>query len=265
MDHWQIGRLYVKILNKSFLKPLRRPESGHIFHRGHGLEVVCSKEKSPFTTKSENMACRPEEGLLRGLPPTSRHLPHRPLICLVSLDPVDPEILEHLAAALTHLFSLPVRILPPRPLPSHTLHVVRNQHHSTQLLEYLLNSPERADCPDHEEPFRILGITAVDLYIPIFTFVFGEAQLEGQAAIISTFRPRGGGDSEVKPPREVFLSRLIKLSLHELGHTFGISHCRREGCPMGFAPNLEKLDQKNLEFCEYCQILLADYYTRNGL
>lgn len=177
----------------------------------------------------------------------------RPFLGLVPLNPVDPEILHHLRTAIADFFSLPVRILPPQPLPLHTYHMARNQYHSTQLLEFLLLEV-------HGEPFRLLGITTVDLYIPIFTFVFGEAQLDGKAAIISTFRP-GGGESNLPPPRPLLLERLIKLSLHEVGHTFGLGHCRQPGCLMGFAANLEILDQKNLEFCEYCRILLADYFN----
>jgi archaemetzincin len=82
---------------------------------------------------------------------------------------------------------------------------------------------------------QILGITAADLYIPIFTFVFGEAQLDGRAALISTFRPGGGADG-FQPPRPVFLGRLLKLSLHELGHAFGLGHCHQPGCLMVFPP-----------------------------
>jgi len=177
---------------------------------------------------------------------------------LVPLDAVDPEILRHLSTAIAKALTLPVRILPAKPLPLNTFHVTRNQYYSTQLLEYLLN------CAGHGEHFRILGITAVDLYIPIFTFVFGEAQLDGKAAIISTFRPRGEA-SGIRAPHSIFLKRLLKLSLHELGHTFSLPHCRQEGCLMGFAANLEQLDKKDLEFCNYCRIMLADYYDRNGL
>ena len=177
----------------------------------------------------------------------------RPFLGLVPLGDVDLQVLQHLRPAIAEFLSLPVQILSPHPLPPHTYHLHRNQYHSTQLLEYLLNN-------DHGEAFRVLGITAVDLYIPIFTFVFGEAQLDGKAAIISTFRPGGGADN-IRPRQPIFLERLIKLSLHELGHTFNLPHCRREGCLMGFAANLEILDQKNLKLCEYCRILLADYFN----
>jgi archaemetzincin len=177
----------------------------------------------------------------------------RPFLGLVPLGHVDLQVLQHLRTAIAEFLSLPVRILLPRPLPSHTYHLQRNQYHSTQLLEYLLSE-------DHGEAFRVLGITTVDLHIPIFTFVFGEAQLDGKAAIISTFRPGGGADN-LRPRQPVFLERLIKLSLHELGHTFNLPHCRQEGCLMGFAANLEILDQKTVKLCEYCRILLADYFN----
>lgn len=179
-----------------------------------------------------------------------------PFLYLVALGPVDPKLLRRLHTAIAKHFPLPVRILDPKPLPLHTYHVMRDQYHSTQLLEYLLKD-------EYTEPFRVLGITSVDLYIPIFTFVFGEAQLGGRAAIISVFRP-GGDPDGVRPPHALFLDRLTKLGLHELGHTFGLGHCREEGCLMGFSANLEKLDQKNLTLCPYCQIMLNDFFRNTG-
>jgi archaemetzincin len=179
------------------------------------------------------------------------YMAQSPFLYLVALGPVDPKLLRLLRTCIANHFSLPARILDPKPLPPHTYHVMRNQYHSTQLLEYLLKD-------EYTEPFRVLGVTAVDLYIPIFTFVFGEAQLDGRAALISIFRPGGGADG-VRPPRALFLDRLTKLGAHELGHTFGLGHCQEEGCLMGFAANLEKLDQKNLTLCKYCHVLMTDY------
>ena len=178
-------------------------------------------------------------------------------IGLVALGPIDPDILRRLRATLAKFLPLPVRVLHPMPLPPQTYHLARHQYHSTQLLEFLVDDVET-------EAFRILGVTAEDLYIPILTFVFGEAQLNGKAAIISLFRPRGDADGTT-PPRPVFLERLIKLSLHELGHTFGLEHCREDGCLMGFSSNLEKLDQNHIAFCDYCQVLLTDYFRDQGL
>jgi len=178
----------------------------------------------------------------------------KPVLGLVPLGPVDPEILRHLRTALAGFLAMPVQLLPAKPLPLSTYHLQRNQYHSAGILEYLLEDTQL-------DSFQILGVTAADLYIPIFTFVFGEAQLDGKAALISTFRPGGGADG-VLPPRRVFLSRLLKLSLHELGHTFALGHCRQPDCLMGFSANLEKLDLKDVVFCEYCRVLLNDYFNR---
>ena len=182
---------------------------------------------------------------------------HRAFLGLVALGPVDPEILRRLRTAVAKILALPVRVLRPQPLPEETFHIVRGQYHSTQILEYLLSEHDSG-------AFRILGVTSVDLYIPILTFVFGEAQLNGKAAVISLFRPRGDADG-TNPPLAVVLKRLIKLSIHELGHTFGLGHCREEGCLMGFSANLEKFDQKNLALCDYCQVLLADFFQEHQI
>jgi archaemetzincin len=181
-----------------------------------------------------------------------------PFIGLTALGPVDPDILRSLRTALSKFLLLPVRVLRPRPLPLHTYDLTRHQYNAIQLLEFLLGDGEKT------RAFRILGVTAADLFVPILTFVFGDAQVDGKAAIISQFRPRGDAGGAV-PSRPVLLGRLIKLGLHELGHTFGLPHCRTAGCLMGFSSNLEKLDRKRLGLCPYCQILLTDYYRDHGL
>ncbi|MFA5112235.1 MAG: archaemetzincin family Zn-dependent metalloprotease [Desulfobaccales bacterium] len=184
-------------------------------------------------------------------------MPALPFLGLVALGPVDPEILRQLRAALAKILALPARVLRPKPLPLQAYHAVRQQYHSTRLLEYLLTEDDSRAC-------RILGVTAADLFIPIFTFVFGEAQLEGKAAIISLCRLRAEVEG-CAPSKSLFLRRLLKLSLHELGHTFGLGHCKQDGCLSGFSANLETLDRKSLAFCRYCQALLTDHFRDHGL
>jgi archaemetzincin len=99
---------------------------------------------------------------------------------------------------------------------------------------------------------RILGITSADLFIPVMTFVFGQARLGGPAAVVSTHRLREEfyglpGDEALR------LRRLEKEILHEIGHTFGLKHCREAHCVMRFAPSVGEVDIKSAAFCAACR------------
>ena len=127
--------------------------------------------------------------------------------------------------------------------------VERDQYFSTQIIRDLLNLYSNKDV-------KVLGITSYDLYIPILTFVFGEAQLEGKIAVVSSFRldPAFYGLPSDKDLRE---ERLIKESVHELGHTFGLIHCINLDCVMRSSTYVEEIDLKPLSFCSDCQKILS--------
>jgi archaemetzincin len=71
----------------------------------------------------------------------------------------------------------------------------------------------------------VLGVTACDLYVPVLTFVFGEAQLDGNCAVVSVARLKE--EAYGMPRREDLLrERLVKEAVHELGHTSGFAIAR---------------------------------------
>jgi archaemetzincin len=94
----------------------------------------------------------------------------------------------------------------------------------------------------------------------LLTFVFGEAQLDGNCAVVSTARLK---EEFYGLPRreELFLERLIKEAAHELGHTFGLRHCMDWRCVMASSHAVERLDVKGAEFCKACRkTVLEDGY-----
>ena len=162
------------------------------------------------------------------------------------------DVLEHLAAALVRAFRTPCRIRPETLDIGFSRDLARGQYHSTAIIQKL----ERAAEPDA----RILGVTGCDLYVPVLTFVFGEAQLEGYCAVVSTARLR---EEFYGLPRreELMRERLIKEAAHELGHTFGLRHCADWRCVMSSSHGVERLDVKGAEFCKSCRKTVM----RNGL
>jgi archaemetzincin len=96
---------------------------------------------------------------------------------------------------------------------------------------------------------KVIGITDRDLFIPILTYVFGEAQLGGTAAVVSTARLRDGGGLE---GAQVVEERLLKEVTHELGHAFGLHHCDTPRCVMGRSARVSEVDAKTNVLCELC-------------
>lgn len=97
----------------------------------------------------------------------------------------------------------------------------------------------------------VVGLTALDLAIPVFTHVFGRAVLGGHVALVSTARL--GPEFYGAPPDAALTAlRTITEVLHELGHVAGLEHCADRGCIMSFVPNVESLDLRGHGFCRRC-------------
>lgn len=131
----------------------------------------------------------------------------------------------------------------------------RDQYNSTLILERLA-----ASVPDSF--VKVLAIVQVDLFIPILTYVYGEAQLGGKSCIVSTCRLKAGPYFSDNP--QIFQNRVVKEAIHELGHTFELRHCRERTCIMHYCRTLEDVDAKSEQLCRYCSVLLSDVLKRQG-
>ena len=139
--------------------------------------------------------------------------------------------------------------LPPMPVPPESFEARRNQYYSTKILkEMLLDVPQGT--------LKLLGVTDRDLCIPILTYVFGEAQVGGTAAVVSLARLRQEHYG-LEPDRPLLLERLRKECLHELGHTFGLIHCPSRDCVMHLSNTVVDVDIRGREFCRGCRTVVA--------
>jgi len=99
----------------------------------------------------------------------------------------------------------------------------------------------------------VLGITGHDLYIPILTFVFGEAQMGGPCSVVSSHRLRQEFYG-LPPDRKLLANRLLTECVHELGHTLDLTHCRDYQCVMASSHAVEWIDLKESRFCPECSM-----------
>jgi len=165
---------------------------------------------------------------------------------LLPIGKLDDGLLLDLAPALENAFGVPCEIISKVLDPEFAFHAERQQYHSSQLLNRMQTSFATGS-------WRVLGVTAVDLYIPILTFVFGEAQVGGPCAIVSFHRLRQ--EFYGLPANEDLLrGRLLKEAVHELGHTFNLTHCDDYRCAMAPSHAVEWIDLKDSALCSTCEL-----------
>ena len=167
-----------------------------------------------------------------------------PRVQIVPIGKVDPALLDYLSMALPAGVGGPCVIVPGGIDPRDAFDARRQQYNSTLILTRLAAVPLA-------EGARTLGVADVDLFIPILTFVFGEAQLGGRAALFSATRLRQ--EYYGLPKDEVlFYERCEKEALHELGHTQGLVHCPQYACVMHYSNSVEDVDVKDASWCRDC-------------
>ena len=98
---------------------------------------------------------------------------------------------------------------------------------------------------------RTILITSVDLYIPIFTFIFGLAKLNGETGIVSSHRLLNEFYG-LPPDQELLKERLIKEIIHELGHLLDLRHCSNYKCVMASSHTVDDIDIKGKNYCGRC-------------
>jgi len=171
-------------------------------------------------------------------------------LTLICIGNVDAEAVKHVLHGLSQAFPKIQCILSESimSVPEDTFNQARGQYHSTRILAKTMDFVKRSEAD------IVLGVTAVDLYVPSLNFVFGEASSSGKVALISLFRlkPEFYGQTDDK---RLFYERAVKEAVHEIGHTLGLVHCRNPSCVMFFSNSILDTDRKNSTFCKKCSTL----------
>ena len=167
------------------------------------------------------------------------------LVHLLPVGKVDASLLEDLRISIPRSLHVTCEILPNTLDPATVYHAERQQYHSSEILQRMQSLVGLSD-------WRILAIADLDLYIPILKYVFGEAQMGGPCAVVSTYRLRQefyGLDRDDALLRQ----RLLKECVHELGHTLDLRHCQDYRCAMASSHAVEWIDLRESTLCSACQ------------
>jgi len=166
-------------------------------------------------------------------------------ISLISFGYFDTDLLRSVAEAVKKEFLLDVYLKEGHLDLSEYYDPTRRQYNGVKLIREV----ETAFSSDSS---KTIGLFNVDLFIPILTYIFGQAFLNGRSGIASSYRlsnERYGMSSD----NILFLDRFVKEVIHELGHTFGLIHCHLSTCVMRSSTYVEDIDQKDSHLCQSCR------------
>ena len=179
-----------------------------------------------------------------------RTLPVRRSVCVATAGDVPADLLRSVEDAVTGRLRLPVSRWPRLVDPTEAWDPVRGQYSSTAMMRHAL-----AAAPPGA--LRLLLVTEVDLFVPVLSFVFGQAQLEGIVAVMATARLRQTFYGLPADERLETMRARIE-ALHEIGHTFGLTHCLERTCAMSLATTVQHVDMKRDGYCAGCSALVTE-------
>lgn len=166
-------------------------------------------------------------------------------IALISYASFEKDFLEEIALEVAGEFKFPVQTEVSHLDLSEFYNPERRQYDGNAVLKVL-------DALELSENTKKMGLFQVDLFIPILTYIFGQAALNGSAGVASMYRLKNE-QYGLRKDDILMLDRFKKVIIHELGHMFGLIHCHIPTCVMRSSTYVEDIDQKNHSFCIKCR------------
>ena len=170
------------------------------------------------------------------------------LFCIIPIGDIDKRIIEHTQTELEKRFNVSVDIGRQLDEPIYAYHKHKKQYNSTKILKKIY----KLKLTGYD---RILGIVDVDLYVPERTFVFGGADVKKKVSVISLTRLKQKFYN-LSDDSALFNYRTIIEAVHELGHTYGLYHCKNNKCVMFLSNTINDTDHKGADLCSKCKEIM---------
>ena len=180
--------------------------------------------------------------------------PEKRIIGVAPVGDVPELVPKVIAAHIIGYLDLAAEILTPLELPAAAIDEIQRRYNAATILSWFESNP----CGHYD---KVISVFNVDLFIPTFAYVFGEARQGGKNALVSLFRLAKKNENR-NPPSENLCERAAKVALHELGHLYNLLHCQEKHCLMHYSGGLADLDDIPLYFCRYCHTYFQDALAR---
>lgn len=103
----------------------------------------------------------------------------------------------------------------------------------------------------------LLLVTDTDMYLGPLNYVFGH--YKGNAGLVSLRRIDPIWDHRDDP--QTFRDRLLNESAHQIGHTIGLSHCKKP-CVMNHVSDVLDIDKRPPSFCKPCAKTVEKHFKQ---
>jgi archaemetzincin len=166
-------------------------------------------------------------------------------IIIVLLSQIDMHLIGKLKSSLERTFDCFVEIRYKLGTLKYAYDASRKQYISPRLLSRLKRMKRGSGD-------KILGVVNVDLYSPEYDFIYGEANVNSGVATLSTYRLISE-NPDTYVADYIFEERVIREATHEVGHLFGMDHCKNPRCLMRTCTCLSEVDEAGNVFCIECE------------
>lgn len=176
-------------------------------------------------------------------------------IALQPFEGLEMHLTDTISKALENAYQTNVTVLSPDELPSNAFVNIKSPRYRADTIIANLKRDKPKDIG------YVLGLTHRDISTtkrdhsgnikkPEARYsdwgIFGLGYRPGPSSVVSTYRLR---NSDTR----LFLNRLKKVCIHEIGHNMGLPHCESDSCVMrDAAETIKTIDQVGMELCDKC-------------